>query len=53
MPDARDGPEPDHHFLADVEDREQQHEGPEQLHAVVLAHLRIDRNATRVVPAVN
>ena len=39
VPDSGDRAEPDHHFLAEEQDREKQDEAPEQPHAVVLAQL--------------
>jgi hypothetical protein len=39
MADASDRPKAENHFLIDVENRDQQHQGPEQRGAVVLTGL--------------
>ena len=51
VPDSGNRAEPYHHFLAEEKNREKQDQRPEQPHAVVLAHLGIDLDPARVVPA--
>ena len=50
-PDARHRPQPDHHFLVDDKDGDQQRQDPQQAGAVVLARLRVRRHPAGVVVA--
>ena len=51
VPDARHGPEPDHHLLVDDQDRDQQEQRPQQAVAVVLSRLGVGGHAAGVVVA--
>jgi hypothetical protein len=49
--DARDGAEPQHHFLIHIEHGDQQHQRPQQGRAIVLTRLRIGAERAGVVVA--
>jgi hypothetical protein len=49
--DARDGAEPHHHLLVDVEHRDQEHQRPQQCGAIVLAGLGVGAERAGIVVA--
>ena len=51
MADTGDRAEPQHHFLIDVEHRDQQHQRPQQGSAVVLTGLRVGAKGACVIVA--
>src|SRR5580693_4524355 len=50
-PNPGDGAQPKHHFLVDVQHRNQQHQRPQQVHPVVLPGLCVGRDTAGVVVA--